>query len=182
MAHLLVSYGTHYLFTSEKLGLEKDFFGSFKYDAHGKVRWIKLLLRFLRQQYNDGNNNITSQLLRAEVFILYNCRWLPPGPDLWIIREKKSIQCKLKMETWRFLDQRLNQELTRMMDTISTNVVETDELLCFYFILLTFMMFYIPYTSSIMLYISDCQYTVHIIQLSFNFQQWETNLTCCYYW
>ena len=50
MAHLLVSYGTHYLFTSEKLGLEKDFFGSFKYDAHGKVRWIKLLLRFLRPQ------------------------------------------------------------------------------------------------------------------------------------
>ena len=50
MAHLLVSYGTHYLFTSEKLGLEKDFFGSFKYDAQGKVRWIKLLLRFLRQQ------------------------------------------------------------------------------------------------------------------------------------
>ena len=58
-----------------------------------------------------------------------------------------------------------------MMDTISTNVVETDELLCFYFILLTFMMFYTPYTSSIMLYISDRQYTVHIIQLSFNFQQ-----------
>ena len=42
-----------------------------------------------------------------------------------------------------------------MMDTISTNVVETDEFLCFYFILLTFMMFYIPCTSSIMLYISD---------------------------
>ena len=58
-----------------------------------------------------------------------------------------------------------------MMDTISTNVVETDEFLCFYFILLTFMMFYIPCTSSIMLYISDCQYTVNIIQLSFNFYQ-----------
>ena len=58
-----------------------------------------------------------------------------------------------------------------MMDTISTNVVETDEFLCFYFILLTFMMFYIPCTSSITLYISDCQYTVNIIQLSFNFQQ-----------
>ena len=84
MAHLLVSYGTHYLFTSEKLGLEKDFFGSFKYDAQGKVRWIILLLRFPRQPahvYNDGNNNITSQLLRAEVFILYNSRWLLPGPD-----------------------------------------------------------------------------------------------------
>ena len=185
MAHLLVSYGTHYLFTSEKLGLEKDFFGSFKYDAQGKVRWIKLLWRFPRQPahvYNDGNNNITSQLLRSEVFILYNSRWLLPGPDSWIIREKKSIQCKLKMETWRFLDQRLNQELTRMMDTISTNVVETDEFLCFYFILLTFMMFYIPCTSSIMLYISDCQYTVNITQLSFNFQQWETNFACCYYW
>ena len=37
MANLLVSYGTDYLFTNEKVSLDLDFFGCYKYNNNGEV-------------------------------------------------------------------------------------------------------------------------------------------------
>jgi len=51
IAHLVVSYGSDYLFTSEQLTLNYDFFGCFKYDKDGKV--VAARSRLMKHQLTE---------------------------------------------------------------------------------------------------------------------------------